>query len=202
MPRIAGRSTADHIAEVAGRIFFHEGIEHIAVDRVADLAGVTKRTLYKHFRSKDALLAAAITRESPLAIRETAGTPEERIAQVFRQLVDFVSAPEYRGCPFFQAAARFPDAQHPARIAIRRIKDRRRSWFHDRVAELGVADAETLADQLAVLFDGALASSTVRSRPEPALAAAQAVPHLLRAALRESKPIVTTVSRSRAASAA
>ncbi|MDP9024470.1 MAG: TetR/AcrR family transcriptional regulator [Candidatus Eremiobacteraeota bacterium] len=180
MPRIHGRPTADHIAEVAGRLFYSEGIHEIGVDRIAMVANVTKRTLYRHFPSKDHLLAAALRRESPLGIRECLGPADYRVDEVFRQVVEFVSSPEFRGCPFINAAAQLPNPLHPARAAIRETRERRRLWFRARVVELGALDPELLADKLMVLFDGALAGATIRMSVAPAYAAADAASALIR----------------------
>lgn len=172
MPRVHGRSTAGHIAEVAGRLFYSEGLQALGVARVSDLAGVTKKTLYRYFRSKDALIAAAVRGESPLAIRDTPGEPAERIAAMFQQTVDFVSHPEFRGCPVLNAASQLADFRHPARQAIRDLRLSRRQWFRERGVELGAKDPDGFADQLIVVFDGGLAASTILRTPAPAQAAA------------------------------
>jgi AcrR family transcriptional regulator len=171
MPRIHGRSTAGHIADVAGRLFYSEGLESLGVDRVSDLAGVTKKTLYRHFGSKDALVAAAVRGESPLAIPDRPADPAQGISDMFRQVVDFVSRPEFRGCPVLNAASRLSDFRHPARQAIREQRLRRRAWFRDRAVELGAKNPDGFADQLIVAFDGGLASSMIFRSPAPAQAA-------------------------------
>ncbi len=171
MPRIHGRSTAGHIADIASRLFYSEGIGSLGVDRVSDLAGVTKKTLYRHFGSKDALVAAAVRGASPLAIPERPEDPAEGIAAMFRQVVDFVSQPEFRGCQELNAASQLPDFRHPARLAIRELRLRRRAWFRERAVELGARDPDVFADELIVAFDGGLAASMIFRTPAPARAA-------------------------------
>ncbi len=180
MPRIPGRSTADHIAEIAGKLFYSEGIESLAVDRVSDLAGVTKKTLYKHFGSKELLLAAAVRGESPLAIRDHPGDAGERIAEVFQQLIHFVSQPEFQGCPVLNAAAALSDVRHPARLAIKETRLRRRAWFRERGVDLGASNPDVFADQLIVAFDGGLSACSILRSRTPAHAAAKTATMIVR----------------------
>jgi AcrR family transcriptional regulator len=171
MARIPGRSTASHIADVAGALFYSEGIQSLGVDRVSDLAGVTKKTLYRHFGSKDALVAAAVRGASPLAIPARPADPAAGISAMFRQVVDVVSQPDFRGYQALNAAGQLSDFRHPARQAIRELWLRRRAWFRDRAVELGAQDPDIVADELIVAFDGGLASSMIFRNPAPARAA-------------------------------
>jgi AcrR family transcriptional regulator len=179
MARVIGRSTAQHIAAVAATLFYRDGIHGVGVDRIADAAGVTKRTLYKHYRTRDDLLVAALRRPTPVAIVEVGGSPAERILHVFRQVEDWVREPDFRGCPHLNAAVELADPHHPARTVARELKENRVRWFLERARELGVAEPEVLAEQLMVLFDGAVTSSTLRG-PAPAVAAKRAAMQLLR----------------------
>lgn len=70
----------------------------------------------------------------------------------------FLSDTNYRGCPYIIFTAELTDRRHPARLLVERRTTQRRSWFRDRAAEAGAADPEFLAEQLDVLFDGALAA--------------------------------------------
>ncbi len=70
---------ANYIAEVAASLFYRDGLHAVGVDRVADTAGLTKRTIYRHYRSKDELIAASL-RHAPRAAFPTFGAPLDRIA--------------------------------------------------------------------------------------------------------------------------
>ena len=168
----------DHIARVAARLFYREGIHAVGVDRIADEASVAKRTLYHHFPSKDALVAAAL-RVAPIVPFPEDGTPVERIMGAFERLGAFLEQTEYRGCPYIIFTAELVERGHPARQLIERRIAKRRAWFRDRAREAGARDPESLAEQIDVLFDGALASGAKRFDRAPARAALAAVRTLL-----------------------
>ena len=96
-----------------------------------------------------------------------AGTddPDEKILAVFDAIADYVSLPEFRGCPFTNAAAETPGESQ--QLAIDEYRDWLRQSFRQLAADTGVADSEALADALIVLYDGALATANTPSPPAP-----------------------------------
>ncbi len=152
---------ANYIAEVAAGLFYREGLHAVGVDRVADTAGLTKRTIYRHYRSKDELIAASL-RHAPRAVFPTAGDPLERIAGAFDSLEAYLTGTQYRGCPYIIFSAELTEPDHPARKLIEKLLVKRRAWFRDRAAEAGLVNPEEVAEELDVLFDGALASGAKR----------------------------------------
>ena len=157
----AGQSIPDYIAEVAARLFYRDGIHAVGVDRVAATAGLTKRTLYRHFRSKDELIAASLRRAPRVQFPET-GTAVERILGTFDMLETFLDGSDYRGCPYIIFTAELTEPGHPARRLIEHLLAKRRAWFRDRAVEAGLHDPDDVAEQLDVLFDGAAASGAKR----------------------------------------
>lgn len=178
--RPRGALLAAHIAQTAAYLFYRHGINVVGVDRIADSAGVTKRTLYRHYRSKDTLIAASLMC-GPRIPFPAEGSGREQILAFFDGLIAFVSDPSYRGCPHINAAVELADRTHPARKIVEEHATRRRSWFYRRVCEAtGEGEsADVLAEQLDVLFDGALANATKRSIALPAIAARAAAETLL-----------------------
>ncbi len=182
----------EHIARIAAQLFYSEGIHKTGVDRVAAEANVSKRTLYRYYSSKEDLVAAALRRSSLLRF-PTDGLPADRIRGAFEALVTFTRTETFRGCPYINAAAELTDVRHPGREVVVKITTRRREWFEARVAEAGVANSEGLAEQLDVLFDGALANASKRNIETPATAALAAAQTLVAAALMQKR----TTHRSR-----
>jgi AcrR family transcriptional regulator len=174
-----GREMKEHIAAVAASLFYAEGINKVGVDRVADKAGVTKRTLYHHFSSKDDLIAAAL-RSAPNVLFPGEGPPAERIRGAFESLNRFFTDTAFRGCPYIIFSAELTDRRHPARQLIERRLAKRRQWFEARLAEAGACDPPALAEELDVLFDGALAAAAKRGTLEPVAAATRVAMRLLR----------------------
>jgi len=163
----AGQPIPDYIAEVAADLFYRDGLHAVGVDRVADVAGLTKRTLYRHFRSKDELIAASL-RRAPRVHFPRNGAPVERIIGAFERLETFLGTTRYRGCPYVVFTAELTEPAHPARRLIEKLLLKRRMWFRDRAAEAGLRDPDEVAEQLDLLFDGALASGAKRGDLVPA----------------------------------
>lgn len=159
-----------HIARVAAQLFAEQGIHAVGVDRIANQARVTKRTLYHHYPSKDDLIAASL-RVSPIVTFPQDGDPVARMLGAFEMLGRFLADTNYRGCPYIFYTAELVDRRHPARAIVERRIAKRRAWFRDLAAQAGVADPQTLAEQLDVLFDGALAAGAKRGDLQPARAA-------------------------------
>jgi AcrR family transcriptional regulator len=183
----------EHIARVASDLFYRHGINTVGVDRIADVAGVTKRTLYHHYPSKDELITAAL-RVSPIIDFPREGKPVERIIGAFLALKEFLTKTEYRGCPYIFFTAELVDRNHPARQVVQRRVAKRRAWFADLAAAAGARDPAMLAEQLEVLFDGALASGTKREDIRPAEAAVSAVRSLIELACNRRSTIRNKLS--------
>ena len=168
----------DRILETADRLFYLQGIRAVGVDTIAAEIGISKRTLYNHFPSKDALISAYLARRF-VAPRPSQKPPAEQILGTFDSLERRFSAKDFRGCPFVNAVAELgSEDQSVRRIAVA-FKESRRLWFRDLLLQLGVADAEGLATQLALLVDGSIAQDLVRNDPAMARAAKQAATVLL-----------------------
>jgi AcrR family transcriptional regulator len=155
-----------------------QGIRAVGVDTIAAEIGISKRTLYNHFPSKDALISAYLARRF-VAPRPSQKPPAEQILGTFDSLERRFSAKDFRGCPFVNAVAELgSEDQSVRRIAVA-FKESRRLWFRDLLLQLGVADAEGLATQLTLLVDGSIAQDLVRNDPAMARAAKQAATVLL-----------------------
>jgi len=169
----------ERILETADRLFYLQGIRAIGVDTIAAEIGISKRTLYNHFPSKDALIKAYLDRRFVHA-RPSDKSPVEQILATFDSLERRFSAKDFRGCPFVNAVAELgPKDRAVKKIAIS-FKESRRLWFRARLEEIGVADADALATQLQLLVDGSIALDLVRDDPAMARAAKEAAKALLR----------------------
>jgi AcrR family transcriptional regulator len=180
----------ERILETADRLFYLQGIRAIGVDTIAAEIGISKRTLYNHFPSKDALIAAYLRRRfvQPHASDKP---PAEQILATFDSLERRFSAKDFRGCPFVNAVAELgpDDGDRTVRNIAVAFKESRRIWFRDLLKQLGVADAEGLATQLVLLVDGSIAQDLVRDDPAMARAAKEAARVLLsNAGVTVSKP--------------
>jgi AcrR family transcriptional regulator len=168
----------ERILQTADRLFYLQGIRAVGVDTIAAEIGISKRTLYNHFPSKDVLISAYLAR------RFTKFPPSDKpsldqILATFDLLERRFAGRNFRGCPFVNAVAELgPQDRVVKKIAVA-FKESRRLWFRDLLKELGAADAEGLATQLTLLVDGAIAQDLVRDDPAMARAAKQAARVLL-----------------------
>lgn len=175
----------ERVLRTADRLFYAEGIRAVGVDRVAREADVSKMTLYRHFPTKDDLVVTVLeARNTPAldALRAAgtgAGDARGRVLACFEALEPWVTSQRFRGCPFMNASLELADPGHPARAVAARHKRATRDHFATLTVELGVADPEGLADQLALLFDGAIAQAQMRDPAQVARAAVAAAATLV-----------------------
>lgn len=157
--------THERIVKAASALFYRQGIRAVSVDAIAEKAGLTKRSLYYHFRSKDELVAAYLeARDRPNLdafdrwFAEAEGDAGAKVRAVFGHLARAARSPKWKGCGFLRSAAELVGMPgHPAIRAANRHKAGFEAWLADRLAAAGAADAEALAQQVRLLMDGAFA---------------------------------------------
>ena len=171
----------ERILETADRLFYSQGIRAVGVDTIAAEIGISKRTLYNYFPSKDELIVAYLSRRLRPAPPSDL-PPVQQILGNFERLERTFVTGVFRGCPFVNAVAELKEPAHAANKIAFAFKEQRRLWFRDLLARLGVGDPDTLALQLQILADGAIAAALVRGDPKVAVAAGDAARVLLKAA--------------------
>jgi len=177
----AKEAMQERILDTAGRLFYGQGIRAVGVDTIAAEIGISKRTLYNYFPSKDELIVAYLSRHFVQA--KASDRPLlEQILRYFDWLERWFASDTFRGCPFVNAVAELGDPTHPgAKMAVA-FKEQRRLWLRDALARLNVADPDGLATQVAILVEGAIIAALIRGDPGMAGAAKAAARVLLTAA--------------------
>jgi|CXWL01.1.fsa_nt_gi AcrR family transcriptional regulator len=174
--------TRTRILQAASRLFYSRGIRPVSMDEVASAAGLTKRSVYYHFASKDDLVVAYLRYRDRGELRAAAmrrGTdPREQILAVFSELEGAFSNTKFRGCAFVNAAAEFGDSESVRAVATA-MKETTRIWLEDLGRELGARDPRALSEQLGLLIEGSLATWLVRRDPAAAARARDAATVLL-----------------------
>jgi AcrR family transcriptional regulator len=168
----------ERILSTADRLFNGEGIRAVGVDKIAAEIGISKRTLYNYYPSKDELVFAYLSRRS-VPVRSSDRPPDEQILYMFDWLERWFGSGNFRGCPFVNAVAELGDPA--AKIAVE-FKEQRRVWLRGLLEQINVPEADGLATQLAILIEGAIACALVRGDPKIARSAKQAARVLLAAA--------------------
>jgi AcrR family transcriptional regulator len=181
--------TDTRIAECAAGLFHEHGITATGVEALSKAAGISKRTLYERFGSKDGLVAAAFVSfdlpvfEKFTKAAERATTPRGQIEQLFAELEAAIGSAEFRGCPFANASSEVADPHHPVHAVVRQHKDRFRRWFLSRAREAGAADPALLARQLMIVHDGIQGEALIQRSAKPARDGRRLVKALLDSAL-------------------
>lgn len=160
------------LLDTATELFYTEGLHSVGVERVLAEARVTRATLYRHFSGKDDLLVAYLTRADEAVRTQIAGarnqasSPDDVIRSVGRTIADDIRRPGFRGCAFLNAAAEYPDPDHPVHRAVLE----HRQWFlasmTDLFTDTGKIDPEPAARHFVMLRDGAMAAGCLTD-PEP-----------------------------------
>jgi AcrR family transcriptional regulator len=152
----------ERILAVARELFYRRGIHAVGVDAIAEAAGTNKMTLYRHFASKDVLVAACLselTQEFDAAwdalAAAHAGDPEGQLLAWLRHVGDFKENEAERGCALANAAVELPDKDHPARRVIREYKTTLRERLIQLCRDAKLSDPERLADEVFLLCEGA-----------------------------------------------
>ncbi|MGO8185175.1 TetR/AcrR family transcriptional regulator [Rhizobium leguminosarum] len=183
--------TRERIISAAAKLFYNEGIRSVSVDAVAEEAGVTKRTLYYHFASKDDLIGAHLeARDQPnLALfkrwyAETMGEPADKVQGIFRNLARAARHPKWKGCGFLRTSAELVNMPgHPAMKVGIEHKKRVEAWLRVTFEAAGIkTEAPQLARQIVLLLDGSFAVVLLHRDPTYMEAAGEAAGSLTRAA--------------------
>jgi AcrR family transcriptional regulator len=182
------RSVRDRLLDTAAELFYQAGARAVGVDLVVARSGVAKTSLYRHFRTKDDLIAAVLERDDAGYWRdwdEVGGDHADPVAELVAHLawIDrYTMRKGYRGCPFINVATEFPTPDHPARAVAARHKNELRRRLAELAERAGIADAAGLADQLVLLVDGAYVDGHLLGRSGPARALVPAARALVAAA--------------------
>jgi AcrR family transcriptional regulator len=180
------KPTRTRIIEAASKLFYGEGIRAVSVDAVAEKAGVTKRTLYYHFESKDELVAAYLEARDQPNLKLMAGWFDkaegglpQKIEAIFQNLARSARHPRWKGCGFLRTAAELANLPgHPAIRIGARHKAGFERWLAGACAEHGAVAPAELARQVVLLMDGAFSVMLVHRDPAYVEAAGRAAASL------------------------
>ena len=203
----SGTSTRERIISAASALFYNDGIRGVGVDAVAAKAGLTKRTLYYHFRSKDDLVAAYLAaRDQPnLALfrqwfaEADDGLPAQ-VERIFQNLARSARHPKWKGSGFLRTSAELANLPgHPAMKIGAAHKKKFEQWLCGVFEANGIDDASTLARQVLLLLDGSFAVVLLHRDPSYMETAGKAAHALTKAALM-ARPVSSPKRRGRSRS--
>ncbi len=186
----AVKATArERLLAAANELFYSEGVQTVGIDRIIEHAGVAKASLYNTFGSKEELIRAYLeerragsTRRIMRAV-ERYDTPREQLLGVFEAQRTFFQDPTFQGCAFVKASAEAKPGS-AANVATEGYRTWIRTLFTDLAEQAGAADPAALAQQLHMIYDGAMLSALLDHDPAISDASIAAATTLLDAALR------------------
>ncbi|AOK15564.1 TetR family transcriptional regulator [Burkholderia cepacia] len=187
---IPGATAQEHLLRAAEELFYKEGVRTVGVEAVVERAGVNKMSLYRQFSSKDDLILAYLERMDACfferldtSVTKHPGQPKAQLIQYFVDLAERATQKDYRGCPFVNVAAEFPDASHPARERVAQNKEQLMKRLVALCEGAGARAPAKLADALALVVEGIYAASqTYRHGETPIGTAPALVTQLIEAA--------------------
>ena len=152
----------ERILAIAADLFYRHGIRAVGVDAIAERAGTNKMTLYRHFASKDELVAEYLRRLADKAssswdsrAAQHPGDPRGQLRGWLQDMASHVASGSERGCPLANAAIELPEKDHPARRVIEAFKTAQRQRIIELCSAAELAEPEMLADELFLLLEGA-----------------------------------------------
>jgi AcrR family transcriptional regulator len=183
--------TRNRITAAAAKLFYEQGVRSVSVDAVAEQAGVTKKTLYYHFASKDDLIAAYLDgRDQPSLLllqrwfTEATGDVPDRVRGMFDNLARSARHPKWRGCGFLRTAAELASLPgHPAVRIAQRHKRSVENWLIEEFTAAGVGASAEHGRSVMLLLDGSFALVMLHRDPVYMEAAGETAAALLRLAM-------------------
>jgi AcrR family transcriptional regulator len=162
--RRSAHATRTKILTAGYRLLYEQGFSRVSMDAIADAAGITKRTLYQHFPSKDGLVAAMLEHHRSHAISliqswgdAPASTPIELTVAIFSGLKSWASERKWLSSGFTRLTMELADLPgHPARKAAHLHKQEVEDWLLDSYKRFSLNSPERLAKQIALLIEGCL----------------------------------------------
>ena len=171
-----GRSgRREHLIETAIELFCEHGYHATGIDKIIDRAGVSKKTLYTHFRSKDELIMAALRQYDGVfrnnfmrQVDRLSKTPQEKLLAIFDVAEGWFSQKFFFGCMFINVIGEYSQKDSPIRDICKQFKRLMRNYIRDLCVQAGSEEPDILADKLALLFEGAVVTSQVSQDPDAA----------------------------------
>jgi len=178
----------DRILAAASELFYREGVQNVGIDRIIAESGVAKMSLYNHFKSKDALIAAWLEQQDDswrncflARVEALATAPGDRLLAIFDVLKEWFEEPNFRGCAFINSAVELVHSDHPGYQVALAHNQATHAFVLRLVHAAQLSNPEALAQQIILLMEGAIVVAMIQRNAEVALQAKQAATTLIAA---------------------
>lgn len=178
----------DELVQQALQAFYRNGFQATGMDMLAAETGISKTSMYKHFRTKEDLILAVLRLRDEhfrnwlyRRMEELAETPRQQLIAMFDALEEWFAEPGYRGCMFIKASSEYQDASHPIHKQSAEHKRMLEIHITDLARKAGLRDADAIARQLLLLKEGAMVTAHLGHTANPAQDAKAAAVRLVEA---------------------
>lgn len=159
----------EKILVTATNLFQTRGINATGVDTIVAVAGTTKMTLYKYFRTKETLILEVLDKGQQDfqnwledKLKSNSKKPADKIQHLFDFIEEWVISPNFLGMGFIKASAEFPNEENPIHQLSSKQSREFRQYIGKLAAEANIKDADGLALQLSLLFEGAVQAEQMK----------------------------------------
>ena len=174
------------IVDAALRLFARDGFHATGMDRIASEAGVSKKTLYNHFRSREEVVLAVLAHYDSAfrnrfarRVEARAKSPRARLLAVFDVAADWFSESDFYGCLYINAIGEHSEAESDFRRSCQGFKRRMRDYLGELVEAADLPRETDLRDELALLLEGAIVTAQIEGTPRAARTAKRIAKRLL-----------------------
>ncbi len=161
-------SKRDVLVQKALEVFYRNGFHATGMEMLVAETGVSKTSMYKHFRTKEDLILAALRLRDELfrnwltrRVEELADSPRERLLAMFDALGEWFDQTDFNSCMFIKAASEYPEADHPIHATAAEHKRLVRHYLVDLARKAGAADPADLARRLLLVKEGAIVTAHI-----------------------------------------
>lgn len=176
----------EQLIETASRLFARNGFHATGIDTILAEAGIAKKTLYNHFRTKDELILAALRKYDGefrnnfmKSVEELAETPEARLLAIFDVAKAWFSDNKFYGCMFINAVGEYSEQDSAVREVCKEFKRLMRGYIKSLVEQAGLKDIEILTNELALVFEGSIVTAQVSEQNDMAAETAKRIAETL-----------------------
>ena len=168
-------SKRDELVHKALQAFYRNGFHATGMDMLVAETGISKTSMYKHFRSKEDLILAVLRLRDEIfrnrvyrRIEELADNPRDQLIAMYDELQEWFDDPDFRGCMFIKASSEYQDRDHPIHKQSADHKRMLETHFTKLAKAAGLARPELLARQLLLLAEGAIVTAHMKHTESPA----------------------------------
>ncbi|MGE8297066.1 MAG: TetR/AcrR family transcriptional regulator [Pseudomonas sp.] len=177
-------SLQHRLLQTTESLIYAGGINATGMDAIVKASGVARKSIYRLYPTKEALVAAALRERDERWMQwfiagTSAGSPGERLLAAFPLLRSWFQTPDFRGCAFINAAGEIGDPDSEIRAVTQLHKQRLLAYLQELTTACGFAEPEEMARQFLLLIDGATAVAMVTGQADAADSAGRTAQLLL-----------------------